>query len=235
MKAIILAAGKGERLGKITKLLPKPMIKLDGKPILEHNIKLCKKYYIHDIYLNLYHLPDKIIKYFKDGSELGVSIKYSLENTLLGTASGVKKILEEFGNFNDNFFVIYGDNYSNYDLNELIKKSKETNSIVTIAFHYRENIQNSGVAEFDENNRILSFIEKPKKNESKSRWVNAGIYYFRSDIIDYIPKGYSDFSLDIFPKLIKENIPIYGVCGNHFVKSVDTIEMLNKNSKILYK
>lgn len=232
MKAIILASGYGSRLGDITKTIPKPMIVLDNKPILEHNIELCRKNYILDLYISVHHLSDKIIHYFRNGSHLGVNIKYSFEKELIGNSGGVRKIIEDYGGFNENFFVIYGDNYSNYDLTKLIKKSEKTNSIATIAFHYREDTENSGVGEFDNEDRILSFIEKPKKGESNSKWVNSSIYYFRPDIIEHIPKGYSDFSKDIFPKLLKEEIPIYGIRGDYFVKCVDTIEMLNKNLNI---
>ena len=197
------------------------MIEINGKPILEHNINLCKD---QDIYINLHHKPEKIIKHFKD------SIKYSFEKELLGTAGGVKKIFKDF-NFNENFFVIYGDNYhEDIDFDSIIKKSEETNSLVTILFHHREDVENSGVAEFDDNGKILSFIEKPKPNETTSHWVNASVYYLDPKIIDYIPEGYSDFSKDIFPLLLKNNIPIYGICTNNIVKAFDTPDMLIKNN-----
>ena len=91
MKAVLLAAGKGERLGKLTQGIPKPMIPTDGKPILEWNIELCRKYGITELFINLFHLPHIIKEYFGDGSRFGVSIKYSEEAELLGTAGGVKQ------------------------------------------------------------------------------------------------------------------------------------------------
>ena len=160
MKAIKKYAGKGERLGTITNYTPKTMIQIDGKPILQHNIELCKKFGIIDIYINLHHLPHVVMKYFGDGKKFGVNIKYSYEEELLGTSGAVKKIAKSDSYFRKNpFYVIYGDNYSDYNLNLL--KSEE---IATIAFHYREDVSNSGVAEFDENSKILSFIEKPEKS-----------------------------------------------------------------------
>ncbi len=92
MKAVILAAGKGERLSEITQSIPKPMIEFKGKPLLQHNIELCKRYGIEDIFINLHHLPDRITKYFGDGERFGVKIKYSYEEELLGTAGAVRKI-----------------------------------------------------------------------------------------------------------------------------------------------
>ena len=224
MKSIILAAGKGERLGNITNNIPKPMIKVDGKPILEHNINLCKKFGITEIYINLHHLYNIITDYFGDGDKFGVKITYIIENELLGTSGAVKNISKLYSYINP-FYVLYGDNYSNYNLN-LLKSTSKTN----IAFHYRKDVTNSGVAEFDKENRIISFIEKPKENETSSHWVNAGIYYLQPKILDFIPDGYSDFAKDIFPSLLKNNFPIYGVCENIELKAFDTPEMLIKNN-----
>jgi NDP-sugar pyrophosphorylase family protein len=227
MKAIILAAGKGERLGTLSSMIPKTMLKIFDKPILQHNIELCTKYGITDIYINLHHLPHIIMKYFGNGEKFGVNIKYAYEKELLGTSGAVKNITKQYPDFNKNpFYVLYGDNYSDYNLNSLKSDS------LTIAFHHREDVSNSGVAEFDENNKILSFIEKPKM-KTMSHWVNAGIYYMVPEILNYIPDGYSDFSNDIFPKLLNENIPFYGVCSETNVKAFDTLEMLNDNNIIV--
>jgi NDP-sugar pyrophosphorylase family protein len=230
MKAIILAAGKGERLGKLSNLIPKTMIKVDGKPILEHNIELCKKYGIIDIYINLHHLPHVIMKYFGDGRKFGVKIKYSYEEELLGTSGAVKNIALKDEYFTNNpFYVIYGDNYSDYNL-DLLK----SDSIATIAFNYKEDVTNSGVAEFDENNKIISFIEKPKENETISHWVNSAIYYLNPEILKFIPwfgiHNYSDFSKDIFPLLLKNKTSFYGICTDTIVKSFDTPNMLAENN-----
>jgi NDP-sugar pyrophosphorylase family protein len=258
MRAILLAAGKGERLGEITKNLPKPMILVKGKPILQHNIELCRRNQITDIYINLHHLSNVIMDFFQDGKKFGVNINYSFEKELLGTSGAVRKIAEEFWNHkslnnqtalptygtftsshchhvtlspnDENFFVLYGDNYSNYDLASLKKKSIRTNSIATIAFHYREDVSTSGVAEFDKNGSILSFIEKPKPGQTNSHWVNAGIYLCKFEIIQHIPPGFSDFGKDIFPKLLDIHIPLYGVCSYASVKAFDTQEMMKKNN-----
>jgi mannose-1-phosphate guanylyltransferase/phosphomannomutase len=93
---------------------------------------------------------------------------------------------------------------------------------------------NSGVAEFDENNKIISFIEKPKENETTSHWVNSAIYYLNPKILNYIPwfglNKYSDFAKDVFPLLLKNNIPFYGVCTDTIVKSFDTPNLLEENN-----
>ena len=232
MYAIILAAGKGERLQEITKIVPKPMIEFEGKPILYHNIELCKKNKISNIFINLNHLGEKIKNYFGDGEKFGVEIKYSIENKLLGTSGAVKKIATEYWEEkkgDDYFLVIYGDNYSQFNLEKLIQKLETSDASGVLAFHYREDVEHSGVAEFDNNGRIQKFIEKPKPGESESHWVNAGIYLFKMDILNFIPEGFSDFAKDIFPEILKNNIPLYGVCEYSEVKAFDTIEMYKKN------
>ena len=247
MKAIILAAGKGKRLGNLIKETPKPMINILGKPVLEHNIELCKRFGITDIFINIYHLGHIIKDYFEDGTNWGVNIRYLIEEDLHGTSGAVRKIAEEFWGYNahsshithqashfnsmEPFFVLYGDNFSNNNLNSLTAKSIETDSIATISFHYREDISTSGVADFNPEFRILNFIEKPRPGETNSNWVNAGIYYLKPEILDLIPKGFSDFAKDIFPLLIRQNIPIYGVCENSDVIAFDTPEMYSKNIK----
>ncbi|MFA5804223.1 MAG: nucleotidyltransferase family protein [Melioribacteraceae bacterium] len=247
MKAIILAAGKGERLVEITKQTPKPMIKYNGKPILQYNIEMCKKYGVDEIYINLHHLAEMITEYFGNGEKFGVTVKYSYEDKLLGTSGAVKKISKEFWSsevsnspglpalnsqspsVSESFFVLYGDQFSEFNLNLLIKKYNENDCIASIAFHYREDVSHSGIAEFDVDGRIERFIEKPKEGESDSHWVNAGIYYLNPRILEYIPEGFSDFGRQIFPKLLKKNLPLYGVCERKEVKIFDTPEMYKKN------
>lgn len=250
MKAIILAAGKGERLKEITQSIPKPMVEFRGKPILQHNIELCKKYGVEEIFINLHHLPEKITNYFGDGEKFGVNINYSHETELLGTAGAVKKIAKEFWStltlqhsttptvqqFNNStiqpseaFFVLYGDNYSDCNLRLLIQKQKQTNAGCIIAFHYREDTAHSGVAEFGKDGRILRFIEKPKDGESESHWVNAGIYLLTSSTLDSIQEGFFDFAKDVFPRMIEKNFPLYGLCNDSEVKAFDNLEMYNQN------
>ena len=248
MKAAILAAGKGERLGNLTRDIPKPMIKVKGKPILEHNIDLCRSFDIHEIYINIHHLGTQISDYFEDGSRFGVNIRYSIEEELLGTSGAVKTIARKFwakdnsGSGNDSlhsttvqkidpFFVIYGDNFSNYNLKSILDRHSLRKPIATIGFHYREDVSTSGVSEFDSTDKIIKFIEKPKPGETNSHWVNAGIYFLEPAILDHIQEGYSDFARDVFPELISRGIPLYGVCDTADVKAFDTPEMLKKNLK----
>jgi mannose-1-phosphate guanylyltransferase len=230
MKAVILAAGKGSRLKDITNHIPKPMMIFDGKPLLQHNIELCKQHGISEIYINTHHLPEKITEYFEDGSRFGVSIEYSYEPELLGTSGAVKNFQKQIGN--EPFFVLYGDNVSNFNLNLLEKKNNQhIESIGTVGFHHRNDIENCGVAEFDQENKITRFIEKPKREATSSRWVNSGVYFLQPQIFDFIPESFSDFGKNVFPKLLKQKKSLYGVCCNTKVLAFDTEQLANQSKK----
>lgn len=231
MKAVLLAAGKGERLAQLTAALPKPMLPFEGKPLLEHNIALCREHGIHDIYINLHHLPEAITGYFGDGARFDVRITYSYEEALLGTAGAVRRIADEYwaSGRNEDFLVIYADNYSHYDIGSLISCKVARSAAAVIGFHYREDVAHSGVGEFDEAGRVLRFIEKPAPGITDSHWVNAGLYVCDSSLLAHIPAGVSDFSKDIFPRLLELDIPLYGVCEHGEVRAFDTPEMYRRN------
>ena len=162
MKAIVLAAGIGQRLG--SKEVPKPMIEINGKPILEHNILLLKKHDVTDICINLHYLPDLIKNHFQDGSKWGVKISYSFEEELLGTSGAVKNI-EQFWD-DKPFFVVYGDNFTDVNLADMYDFHATDNSIGTIALFDPKISPNSGIAggvvTMDQHNKINSFIEGQK-------------------------------------------------------------------------
>lgn len=203
MKALILAAGKGTRLGSLTENIPKVMININGKPCLQHNIKFLKKYGVDEIAINTHHLSEKIKEYFEDGSKFGVNIRYSYEPELLGT-SGALNNFRDF--FNETFIVVYGDVIHKTDLKKMFEFHKEKDSFVTIALDNRENKTSAVVLDKD---RIINFIEKPKEKIPNS-YVNSGIYILEPEILKFIPNGNSDFGFNIFPNLLKSGEKLYG-------------------------
>jgi NDP-sugar pyrophosphorylase family protein len=208
MKALLLAAGEGQRLGPLTKDMPKPMIRIAGKPILEHHVELLAHHGIRDIAINLHHHSEVVTAYFEDGSRWGVRITYSYEPQLLGTA-GAAKALESY--FQGTFFVIYGDNLLNCDLTRLLEFHHAHAGLGTIALHYREDASQSGVVSLDERDRVIRFVEKPAANSAFSPWVNAGILVFEVQVLKYIPGGSaSDFGKEILPCLLTADQPLYG-------------------------
>lgn len=232
MKALILAAGLGKRLG--LEDIPKPMYKINGIPIIEHNLLLLKKHNIKDICITLHHKGEAITNYLNNGSRLGLNICYSIEKTLLGT-SGALRNVEWFLDSNP-FFVIYSDNYTLIDLTSMLKIHKESNTIATIALFDPKKSPNSGIAggviTLDKGNNLLSFIEG---NENGiSGYVNAGVYILEPGILEAIPTDKpSDFGKDIFPKLINEGYTIKGYITDSFVFAIDTIDALKATEEII--
>lgn len=232
MKAIILAAGLGKRLG--LENIPKPMYKINGKPILEYNILLLKNHNIKDICINLHYKGEIIKEYFGDGNKWGVKIEYSPEEKLLGTSGAVKNIEGFFDR--EPFFVIYGDNYTNIDLTNMLNSHHQMKPTATIAMFDPKKVPNSdiagGVITMDENNTITSFIEG--KESKASRYVNAGVYVLESEVLGMIPKDtYSDFGNDIFPKLLRDKKLMKGYLTNSFVFAIDTKEALERAKKVV--
>jgi mannose-1-phosphate guanylyltransferase len=231
LKAVVLAAGVGSRLGEVTKNLPKPLLKINGETILERNIKKVQELGIKEVFINTHYFPD-MIKNCLGKSNLKLNITYSYESELLGTAGALNNFKEYL---NEDFLIIYGDNYFTYSLQELIDFHKSKNSQYTIALHYRENVTESGVVITDKENKIIQFIEKPDKQINvDSHLVNAGIYICSPEIFSFIPAGYSDFGKDIFPLMIKSGSSLYGIELIGYLLPVDTMELLNKSWKMKY-
>lgn len=185
----------------MTDQCPKPMIRVGSAPILEHNIRLLRKHGIRDVAINLHHQPDVIRDYFRDGRDFGVSIRYSYEPQLLGTA-GALSPLRDF--FSGRFLVMYGDNLSDCDLSRLLQCHAAKQVICTVALFHRENVSQSGVADIGADGFLRGFVEKPLQELAPSHWVSAGILACEPEILDWIPPGGpSDFGRDILPALIQ--------------------------------
>jgi len=199
-KAVILAGGLGTRLRPLTLDTPKSMIDVHGKPLVEHLIDLFKKFGVTDIYLNVGHLKEKIMDYFKDGSDFGVSIFYIEEDEPLGTAGGIKKGAKEF---TEPFFVSNGDELKDFDLDEMKKVHEKNNAWVTIALTEVEDPSAYGVVRM-EGDKIIEFVNKPKKEEAPSNLINSGLYIFDPQVIDRIPEGFAMSEKDVFPQLADE-------------------------------
>lgn len=209
MKAMILAAGLGTRLRPLTDEIPKPMVPIVNKAVMEHLIELLREYKILEIIVNIHYRPEIIKNYFKDGAKWGVKISYSYEKELLGTAGGVKKVRNFFKN--EPFLVISGDVLTDINIKELIDFHYEKKSLGTIAVKRVRNISKYGVALLNENNEIISFQEKPKPKEAISNLANCGIYLFQPEIFSYISeKTFSDFGQHIFPMLLKKKKRLAG-------------------------
>lgn len=202
-KAVILAGGKGTRMRPFTYEIPKSMIPIQGKPILQHIIELLRKYEIRDIILSIGYRGDKVREYFGNGSHFGVKITYIEEKEELGTAGSLnlmKDLLRE------TFLMFNGDILININLHDFINFHHEKKGLATIALTPVEDPSRFGVVEL-KGDRILKFIEKP--TSTKSNLISAGVYILEPEVINYVPEGHAMMETDVFPKLAEEG-KLYG-------------------------
>lgn len=228
--AVIVAGGLGTRLRPLTNSIPKPMIKIADKPILEHVINLFKKNGINKFVIALCYLPETVVNYFGDGSSFGVSISYTFENTNnpLGTAGA---ILPTKNSVSDNFIVTYADTIRKLDILEMIKFHKKSKSLATINTYKHKGKNHKSTLHFDKNNKLTKFEENKNSENLKSDfvWSNGSFYIFSKEIFKYIPKNKKvDFSTDIFPKLLSLNKKISVFPSNDYFIDIGTKETLKK-------
>jgi len=213
-KAVILAAGRGERLRPLTDGLPKPMLPIGGRPLLEHLLASLVEAGVREVAINLHHRPEAVRAYLGDGSRLGLRVVYSHEETLLGTAGALRR-LETF--LDSAFFVLYGDVLSNLDLRRLAAFHRERGGALTMALYREEDAGRCGVAEVEPGGRIRRFVEKPAE-PSGSSWAAAGALVMEPWALRFLPEGFSDLGADLFPRLLELDIPIYGCrCTGYFL------------------
>lgn len=223
MKAMILAAGKGTRVRPITHTIPKPMIPILQKPVMEFLVELLRQHGFDQIMVNVSHLADVIENYFRDGQKFGVQIAYSFEGRIeegemigeaLGSAGGMKRIQDFSPFFDDTFVVLCGDALIDLDLTAAVKRHREKGAIATIVMKSvpREEVPSYGVVVTDESGKIKAFQEKPSVEEALSTDINTGIYIFEPEIFKYIPSGQEyDIGSQLFPALVAAGAPFYGI------------------------
>ena len=209
MKAVLMAGGSGTRLRPLTCDLPKPMVPIVNKPIIEHIVNLLKRHDFEDIYVTLYYLPQAIQAHLKDGKDLGVNISYALEEEKpLGTAGCVKNIEQHL---DETFLIISGDALTDFDLSKVIEFHKAKGSKATIVMTRVENPLEFGVVITDEEGRVQRFLEKPSSSEVFSDTINTGIYVIEPELLELLPANEeSDFSKDLFPEILRRGLPMYG-------------------------
>jgi NDP-sugar pyrophosphorylase family protein len=218
VKAMILAAGEGTRLRPLTLDTPKALLPVGGLPLIQHQLAWLKSHGINEVAINLYHLGEKIKDFLGNGARWGMRISYSAEETLLGTAGGVKR-MEHF--FPDTFVVLYGDILTNFDLSAMVNFHQEKSAVATLLIFEAANPWEVGVVEMDREGRILGFVEKPQSSVPSPQppvpgpqapvLASGGVYVLEKQVLEHIPaQGFSDFAYDVFPKLIELDLRIYG-------------------------
>jgi len=221
IKAMILAAGEGLRIRPLTQDLPKPMIPILGKPVIEYLVQHLVRYGITDIMINVGYKHWRIENHFGNGAIYGANIGYSYEGTYkygevvpqaLGSAGGMRKI-QDFGNFFDTTsIVICGDALIDLDFKAAIDEHRHKKALVSIVTKEVEHSEVSkyGVVETDEQDLIVSFQEKPSPDEARSNCISTGIYIVEPELLDYIPPNVSyDLASQLFPLMVEQGLPFY--------------------------
>jgi mannose-1-phosphate guanylyltransferase/mannose-1-phosphate guanylyltransferase/phosphomannomutase len=209
MKAMLLAAGLGTRLRPLTYEVPKPMMPVLGRPVMEHILRLLAHHGFDDVISNLHYFPEQIEERFGDGSAWGVRLAYSHEPALLGTAGGVRNVREHFGG--ETFLIVSGDALTDIDLTALWEHHKQAGGIGTLALRQVDDTTQFGVVILGDDGRIQGFQEKPDPAEALSNLGNCGIYVFEPEIFDYFPESdFVDWAQDVFPTLLDQDVPFYG-------------------------
>lgn len=222
VRAMVLAAGVGSRLDPLTTQLPKPLVPVMNRPVMEHILLLLKKHGITEVVSNLHYKADEVFDYFQDGSKLGMSLKFLREHTLSGDAGGVRAcrdFLEE-----DTFIVIMGDLLTDADITSVLAQHKEKKALATIALKEVPDVSHFGVALLNSEGFITGFQEKPKKEEALSNLASTGIYVLEPEIFKHIPNtGEYGFGRQLFPRLVQEGFPVLGARIKDYWSDVGTI------------
>lgn len=204
-KAMIMAAGVGSRLDPLTQFVPKPLVPIANKPVMDILFENLLSIGIKDVIANTYYLSEQIIDRYSNNKS-GINFNYIKEETLSGTAGGLKKC-QFFFNENETFLVLSADGLSNADLEKGIQIHKNSNAIATIGIKKvpMEDVPHFGVVVTDNNGFITEFQEKPSIEQAKSNFINTGIYIFDYKIFDYIPENtFYDFAKNVFPNLLAD-------------------------------
>lgn len=219
MRAMILAAGLGTRLRPVTYAVPKPMVPVLNRPVMEHAVRLLARHGFGEAIANLHWFPETIEGHFGDGSAFGIELSYSFEKQLLGTAGGVRNAAGFLG---DSFLVVAGDALTDLDFAAMREFHESHDGIATMATKRVSDTDQYGVVIAGEDGRIQGFQEKPDPAEALSDLANTCIYMFRAEVFDFFPPPgtskaakpddapeFADWAMDVFPALLEADVPFY--------------------------
>lgn len=226
MKAVIMAGGKGTRIASITQdEIPKPMLTVGDKPILEHQIDAFKKSGVDEVIIITGHLGEKIKEYFKNGEHFGINISYIEEDPEkpLGTAGSLYYLKDKI---DDDFILIFGDVFLSVDFSKMIKFHKKNNSDVTLLTHPNSHPYDSDLIQVDVQGKVLSFDSKDNvRDYDYNNIVNSGIYAFSPKVFDYI-KEPKKLGLEhgVIAKMLEAGDSVYSYKSTEYVKDMGTPE-----------
>ena len=221
MKAVIMAGGFGTRLRPLTCNIPKPMVPMVNRPMMEHIIMLLRDHGITEHIATLFYQPENITNYFGDGSDFGVKLQYRKAEADFGTAGSVRNA-KDF--LDQRFLVISGDVLTDFDLTAAIKFHESKKAMATIVLTRAVNPLQFGVVLARDDGKITRFLEKPSWGEVFSDTINTGIYILEPEVLDLIPRGEEfDFSKNLFPLLLEQDLGLFGYVAEGYWRDIGNL------------
>ena len=207
---MVMAAGLGTRLRPLTYEIPKPLVPVANRPVVEHLLRLLGAQGFREIIANLHWFGDAIVEAIGDGSAHGLEVTYRHEEELLGTAGGVRNVADFLSPNGESFVVLAGDALTDIDLADLVAAHERNGGIATLAVKRASDVSELGVIVTDSEGRVQGFQEKPAPGEELSDLVNCMMYVFEPEVLDYFPeRPVLDWARDIFPILLEHDVPFH--------------------------
>ena len=233
MQAVILVGGEGTRLRPLTLPMPKPMVPLVNRPFLDYQVELIKRHGIREIVFAVSYKLERIRDFFGTGAKWGMKFHYAVEKERLGTGGAIKNA-EPF--IRDRAMIFNGDVLTDLDLTAVIRAHDKAKAFTTIVLTQVPDPSHFGVVEFRRDRAITRFIEKPKKGQTRSRWISAGTYVFERENFTMMPPA-CVYSVERghFPLLLKQKKPFFAFCSGRYWMDIGTPEKyLSAHLDIIY-
>lgn len=224
----ILAGGYGTRLSARAGGIPKPMVPIAGKPVLQHQVELCRHFGFTNIAMFVHHQHEAITGFFGDGSRFGVNVRYVIEEVPKGTAGALSSSLSVLA---PQFLVLYGDTFLDINLRKIWDNHKLSGAAATLLLHPNDHPQDSDLVEVDSDNRILSILSYPHPSDREIRnLVNAALYVLQRSELENLPitAEKRDIARDLFPDLLKQGRRLNGYVTPEYIKDMGTPHRLDK-------
>ena len=223
MRIVIIAGGQGTRIASVNSEIPKAMIPVCGKPIIEHEVELCKRYGFTDFLFIIGHMGGQISGYFGDGSRWGVSIEYYQETQPLGTAGALGYLKDKL---TEDFFVLYGDTIVDFDMKAMLAFHQQKKADATLFLHPNDHPYHSDIVDLDTDGKVRQFYNKPHDEAFVSRnIVNAALFIFTPKILTQIEVGIkSHIEKNVLPRCLENGMNLYGYVSFEYIKDMGTPE-----------
>ena len=223
MKAVVMAGGEGTRLRPMTSNLPKPLLPVGDRSVMEHVLRLLKRHGIRDVVVTVQFLASLVKNHFGDGGDLGINLTYAHEEQPLGTAGSVKNAEKALGG--EPFVVVSGDALTDFNLTDAIRHHREKGALVTVCLTRVPDPLEFGITVLDDTGRVERFLEKPTWGQVFTDTVNTGIYIMEPEVLDYVAAGEPvDWSGDVFPRLLAEGRPVHGYVAEGYWEDIGSHE-----------